>query len=357
MSLSIGITGLPNVGKSTLFNALTEAGAEASNYPFCTIDRNVGMVPVPDERLRSLENVVDADEVIPATVKIVDIAGLVEGASTGEGLGNRFLAHIRETDALIHVVRQFTDRDVSRFYTDTTPAADFGIVETELLLADLEVAEKALEKLQSRVRLNRKEDVETAAILSRVKETIEKGTPLREAGLGEEELRRLAGFAFLTAKPVIAVLNVEEEFNGDPGGTGLPENVNVVPFSAKLEREIIELPEDERKLFIEELGMSGEGRRLLLEECLRLLGLITFYTVENRILQAWNVKNGTAAPVAAGKIHSDMEKGFIRAEVVSAEELIPAGSMKELANLGKVRSEGRDYIVKDGDVIKFLFNP
>ena len=357
MSLSIGITGLPNVGKSTLFNTLTEASAEASNYPFCTIEKNTGMAPAPDDLLRSLEKVVDADKVAPTTVKVVDIAGLVEGASTGEGLGNRFLSHIRETDALLHMVRQFTDGNVSRFYADTTPVRDFEIVETELLLADLEVAEKALAKLESRLRLNRKVDVETASLLSRVKTSLSRGVPVREAGLGDEELRDLAGFAFLTAKPHIVVLNVDEEYGGDVRGVGFPENVTVVPFSAKLEREITELPEDEREFFMEELGMTGEGRRVILGECMRLLGLITFYTVENRILQAWNVKRGTTAPAAAGKIHSDMEKGFIRAEVVSADDLISAGSMKELAGLGKVRSEGGDYLIRDGDVVKFLFNP
>ena len=355
MGLSIGLTGLPNVGKSTIFNALTGASAEASNYPFCTINKNIGIAEVPDERLSMLAGILKPGQVIPTTITFVDIAGLVKGASSGEGLGNRFLSHIRETDAILHVLRQFGNPDVSHVHGEPDAHRDADVVTTELLMADLEVAEKSMSKLKTRARLQAESEMELLRLLEKVISGLSEGKQIINMAFDDRELILMKGYAFLTAKPLIFVLNVDEE----PGAV-LPGDafttLPILSFSAKIEEEIMELPPEERDSTRDELGLTGGGRRMVIEECCKVLDLITFYTVENEILQAWSIRTGTKAPEAAGKIHSDMEKGFIRAEVVSSSDVVEKGPMRELARAGKIRSEGKGYALRDGDVCRFLFN-
>jgi len=361
MSLSVGIIGLPNVGKSTLFNALTSAGAEASNYPFCTIDRNVGVAAVSDPRLCELERLLEPEECLGAAVNLVDVAGLVRGAHKGEGLGNRFLGHVRETDALLHVVRCFSDENVAHTGGDVDPAADAGLIDLELTLADLEQVERALGELAKKARTEPKKFAKQAALLEKVRDHLAGDRPLRTLELGPREGPALKGYGFLTIKPVLYCANVDEEqLAGDGGGPlrRLAEAVGeelVLPVSARVEAELLDLPGEERGEYRQALGITGDSLSRVAGACTRLLDLITFYTTSNHKLRAWHVPAGTAAPAAAGRIHGDMEEGFIRAEVVDSAELLAEGSMARLQELGRVRSEGRDYEVEDGDVIHFLF--
>ncbi|HID10316.1 MAG TPA: redox-regulated ATPase YchF [Candidatus Latescibacteria bacterium] len=359
MGLSVGIIGLPNVGKTTLLNALAMTSAEVSNYPFCTKDRNIGVAEVPDERLTKLREVLKPQSTAPATVTFVDIAGLVRGASRGEGLGNKFLAHIREADALAHVVRCFQDPNVSHVDGAVDPVRDVEVVEAELILADLEVAERAIARREKTVRSGDREAKAELELLGRVRDALGRGVPVRSLEVSSEETRVLKGFSFLTAKPMFYIANTGED---EPSGGELLERLReavkgeVLPISAKVEGEIMELEDpEERKAFLEDLGLEEPGVNRLVRASYRLLGLITFYTTVHDKLRAWPIPRGTSAQEAAGEIHSDMEQGFIRAEVVSWEYLIRTGSWAELHRLGAVRSEGRDYEVQDGEVIVFHF--
>ena len=365
LSLSIGIIGLPNVGKSTLFNALTQAGAAASPYPFCTVDRNVGVVEVPDERLRRLNDLLRPESCMPATVQFIDIAGLVRGASQGEGLGNRFLAHIREVDAIVHVLRCFDDDRVAHVEEGVDPLRDAEVVETELMLADLETCERVVGRLGHLIRsdakrVSREVVLENEAML-KVQEGLRAGRPVRSAGLTPEEREAIRGNHLLTAKPVLYLANVNEAeaATDSPHLTALwgrygPDRVLTV--SARIEEEIGQLPPEERRAFLADLGLKETGLNRLIVAGFRLLNLITFYTVANQKLRAWQVVKGRKAGEAAGKIHSDMERGFIRAEVASFEDLMRHRTMAELHHRGLVRTEGREHEVQDGEVVYVLFH-
>jgi GTP-binding protein YchF len=361
MSLSIGIIGLPNVGKSTLLNALAQAGAEASSYPFCTIDCNQGIVPVPDRRLEKLNEILQPKEVIPATVKFIDIAGLVEGASRGEGLGNQFLHHIREANVLAHVLRCFKNEDVSHIQGGIDPMRDLEIVKTELLLADIERVESWIAKEKAKAKAMKKEERRDLEFLERLRDELSAGRTPAMQDLSSHEMEIMLELQLLASKPSILVLNAGED---DQKGEGPDcrkvmeafQEGDIFVVSAKIEQELSELPSGERQEFMRELGLSLEARGRFIEKCHELLGLVRYYTTAHEKLQAWSIPDGTTAPAAAGKIHTDMEKGFIRAEVMSFEDLIEHGSRAEVQHHGLLRTEGHDYIVRDGDVIHFLFN-
>lgn len=361
--LAVGIIGLPNAGKSTLFNLLTAGEAEVSAYPFTTIDGNVGMVAVPDPRLERLRRLLEPEETTPCRIRFVDIAGLVEGAHKGEGLGNRFLGEIRKVDALAHVLRCFAQPEVAHVTGTVDPVRDAAIVETELALADLELLEKALDKRHKQAKAD---PAGAAAELERLQvltACLERGEPIRSLGLDEAAVRETKALGLLTGKPQIYVANVDEDQLGAPAGAlaaiaalgagGRPPEA--VAVSARIEWELSQLDADERAEFMAELGIDSSGLDRLVEASFRHLALIRFYTVVHGKLRAWEITDGSSARQAAGRVHTDMERGFVRAQVADAEELLEAGSLHELHRHGRLRTEGRDYRVRDGDVIEFLF--
>ena len=364
--MKLGIVGLPNVGKSTLFNSLTKAGAESANYPFCTIDPNVGVVPVPDERLQVLANLYNSEKITPAVIEFVDIAGLVKGASKGEGLGNQFLSHIREVDAIVHVVRCFEDSNIIHVDGSVNPLRDIETINLELTFSDLEILERRI----SRVAKGAKNDKNLAKeldMLQRLKAYLEEGNMAKTFAVNDEEEKDLLdSYNLLTAKPVIYAANVNDSDISNDGADNKyvqmvreyasKENSEVFVICAQIEQEISELDEEEKKMFLEELGLKESGLEKLIKASYRILGLMSYLTAGPKETRAWTIKIGTKAPQAAGKIHSDFERGFIRAEIVNYKQLVECGSFNAAKEKGLVRSEGKDYVVQDGDVVLFRFN-
>lgn len=353
MSLSIGIVGLPNVGKSSLFNLLTKKGVDAANYPFCTIDPNVGIVKVPDNRLDKLANVSKPLKIIPTTIEFVDIAGLVAGASKGEGLGNKFLAHIRECDAICEVVRDFKDKNIIHVNNKIDPAGDKETINLELIFADLATVEKRLSSTKRDSRGGNKELILQAEILERLNKHLSEGKAVRELEFTEEEMPFVKSLCLLTTKPIIYLLNVDDSFTGDDI---LGVNEQVLTVNVRTEEEIAALPEEDQAEYIKELGLEQSGLDKLIRAAYKILGLDTFFTTGQEETRAWTIKTGTKAPYAAGEIHTDFIKGFVRAEVIQWDKFIEAGSEAKAKELGLMRIEGKEYIVKDGDVCNFLIN-
>lgn len=365
MSLTAGIVGLPNVGKSTLFNAITKAGAESANYPFCTIDPNVGIVEVPDERLIKLTEVVKPKKTIPTAFEFTDIAGIVKGANKGEGLGNQFLSHIRQVDAICQVVRCFEDENITHVSGTINPVDDIETINLELLLADLETVNRRYERAEKLARQKDKEAVQEFNVIQKLKDGLEEEIPARAIELNEDEALIAKQLHLLTAKPILYVANVGEDEITDVDNNEYvqavrdfanKEQAEVIVVSAKIEEEIAELDQEEKEMFLEELGIEESGLDQLIRASYDLLGFGTYFTAGEQEVRAWTFKKGMKAPQAAGIIHTDFERGFIRAETVSYDDLMAGGSMAQARENGKVRLEGKEYIVQDGDVIHFRFN-
>ena len=364
MSLTAGIVGLPNVGKSTLFNAITKKSILMANYPFATIDPNVGVVIVPDERIDVLKNMYNPERVIPTTYEFTDIAGLVKGASNGEGLGNKFLSHIREVDAVVEVVRCFDDENIIHVDGSVDPIRDIEVINVELVLSDLEIVTSRINRIGKKAMTTKnKDDVKEIELLERIKEALESNIPVRKLGLDEEEKKLISSFNLITLKPIIYALNVEDnDINTGNNYTKLVEDYakkegsETAIICAKLESELSELDEEEKKLFLDDLGIKESGVERLINKTYNLLGLATFFTVGKDEVRAWTFKKGSKAPECAGIIHSDFEKGFIKAEVMSYNDLVNAGSELKVRELGKARIEGKEYIMQDGDICHFRFN-
>ena len=363
--MKIGIVGLPNVGKSTLFNAITKAGAESANYPFCTIEPNIGMVCVPDKRIDVLSKMYDTDKSTYATIEFVDIAGLVKGASKGEGLGNKFLSHIRETDAIAHVVRCFKDENIVHVAGKIDPISDIETISLELVFADLETLNKRIDRVAKLTKSGDKKAIAELELLNRIKAHLEEGKPVRTMDMTSEEREIIKDAFFLTDKKVIYVANVSEsqlaDKENDPNVLKVKEyakneGAEVITLCAKLEEDLSELEDEDKELLMQDYGIDESGLDKLIKASYSLLGLISFLTAGKQECRAWTIKKGTKAPQAAGKIHSDFERGFIKAEVVSYDDLIKYGSMNATKEKGLVRLEGKDYVVQDGDIILFRFN-